>query len=103
MNFWVLLEPEADSELNYLRVELGSSSPTLLNRFDRGLTEAFGTLEIFPYAFPVVRENQGWQIRRVLIRGFTKALLYLVIDELQEVRIITCYDTRSSKAEPRQT
>jgi hypothetical protein len=103
MNFWVLLEPEAEAELQSLRTEYRGISSSLLHRFDRGLTEAFGILETFPLAFPVVQEDQGWQIRRVLLRGFSKALLYFVLEELQEVRVITCYDTRSAKAQPRQT
>jgi hypothetical protein len=61
MNFWVILEPEAEAELRVLRLEYGSLSEGLLYRFDRGITEAFGILETFPLAFPVVRENDGWQ------------------------------------------
>jgi hypothetical protein len=68
-------------------------------KFTRSLTEVFGTLE----TFPIVNEEFRLQIRRVLLRGFPKALLYVALDDRQEVRIIRCFDTRSQEAQPRQT
>lgn len=39
--------------------------------------------------------NLGLTVRRVLLRGTTKALLYVVLEESLEVRVLSCYDTRS--------
>jgi plasmid stabilization system protein ParE len=66
-----------------------------LRRFDRALRTNFGLLETFPDAFPSVDEYLGLTVRRVLLRGTFKALLYVVLEESLEVRVLSCYDTRS--------
>ncbi len=101
--YWILLEEEAELELRYLHEFYSSSGTDLARRFKQALTDNFSTLETFPLAFPVVDETFGIPIRRVLIRGFPKALLYLVIEESSEVRILRCYDTRSAESKPRKT
>ncbi len=94
--YWVLLEEEAELDLQYLRQYYSSQSASLATRFTRALTSNFSALETFPLAFPVVQEISGVAVRRVLIKGFPKALLYLVLEEKSEVRILRCYDTRSA-------
>jgi hypothetical protein len=74
MTYLVFLEPEAEAQLLFLRHEFGRWGG-LADRFKRALTRAFSVLETFPYAFPVVRQEDELEIRRVLIQGFSKGLL----------------------------
>lgn len=90
--YWVLLEEEAELDLQYLRQFYSSQSKSLEERFTRALTSNFSTLETFPLAFPVVQVISGVSVRRVLIKGFPKALLYLVLKDKAEVRILRSYD-----------
>lgn len=94
--YWVLLEAEAEEDLRLLQELYSTTSVGLAQRFTKAIAANFSTLETFPLAFPTVNEISGLPIRRVLIRGFPKALLYMVIEDLSEVRILRCYDTRGA-------
>ena len=96
--YWVVLEDEADSEIVSIRQEYANVSLESAKRFDRAITTCFGLLEIFPEAAPIVDEHLGMAVRRVLLRGLPKALLYVVIDASLEVRVLSCYDTRSDRS-----
>jgi plasmid stabilization system protein ParE len=91
--YLVMLESDAETEI--LRVRQSHEGSDSLRRFDRALRTSFGLLETFPDAFPSVDEYLGLMVRRVLLRGTTKALLYVVLEESLEVRVLSCYDTRS--------
>jgi plasmid stabilization system protein ParE len=91
--YLVMLEAEVETEI--LRVRRAHEGLDALRRFDRALRTSFGLLETFPDAFPSVDEYLGLTVRRVLLRSTTKALLYVVLEESLEVRVLSCYDTRS--------
>ena len=91
--YWVLLEAEAEEDPRLLQEFYGTVSDNLLSRFTKAIAVHFGTLENFPLAFPVIKEISGVPIRRALIRGFPQALLYTVLEDVSEVRILRRYDT----------
>jgi hypothetical protein len=94
--YWVLLEEEAEQDIALLSEEYGRTSSQLKQRFTQALTGGFSTLETFPLAFRVIVEIENLQVRRALLRGFPKALLYTVNEAAMEVRILRIYDTRSN-------
>ncbi len=96
--YWVVLEDGADDEIVFTRQEYANISLESAQRFDRAITTCFGLLEVFPEAGLVVDEHLGLAVRRVLLRGLPKALLYVVIAALLEVRVLSCYDTRSDRS-----
>ena len=93
----MVLESEAETEIVSIRQEYASVSLEAIKRFDRAITTCFGLLEIFPEAFPTVDEHLGLIVRRVLLRGLPKALLYTVLESALEVHVLSCYDTRSDQ------
>jgi plasmid stabilization system protein ParE len=98
VKYLVILESDAETEILLVRqthVRQTHEGSDALHRFDRALRTSFGLLETFPDAFPSVDEYLGLTVRRVLLRGTTKALLYVVLEESLEVRVLSCYDTRS--------
>ena len=94
--YWVLLEQEAEQDIELLSKEYSRTSSKLKKRFVQTLTGSFATLETFPLAFRVLVEINGLQVRRMLLKGFPKALLYTVNEPEMEVRILRIYDTRSN-------
>jgi ParE toxin of type II toxin-antitoxin system, parDE len=96
LTYWVLLEEEAEQDIELLSEEYGRTSRQLKSRFTQALAGGFATLETFPLAFRVIVEIENLKVRRMLIRGFPKALLYTVNEETTEVRILRLYDTRSN-------
>ncbi len=94
--YWVLLEEEAEQDIASLSEQYALISNHFKNRFMQALTSGFATLETFPLAFRVVVEINGLQVRRMLLKGFPKALLYTVHEPEMEVRILRIYDTRSN-------
>jgi plasmid stabilization system protein ParE len=94
--YWVLLEEEAEQDIEFLSKEYSRTSNKLRERFMQTLTGSFATLETFPLAFRVVVEIKGLKVRRMLLKGFPKALLYTVNELEMEVKILRVYDTRSN-------
>jgi ParE toxin of type II toxin-antitoxin system, parDE len=94
--YWVLLEEEAEQDIELLSEEYSRSSSKLKERFMQTLTTGFATLETFLLAFRVVFEINGLTVRRMLLKGFPKALLYTVNEPEMEVKILRIYDTRSN-------
>jgi plasmid stabilization system protein ParE len=102
MTYLVFLEEEAEAEIHFLQADF-SRFQGLDVRFDRALASVFSNLETFPKAFPVVAQRYNLELRRILIKGFSKGLLYVVLDDVLEVRVLNCYDLRSQESTPRQT
>jgi hypothetical protein len=99
MTYLVFLEDEAELQIQSLQSEF-ARYPGLQARFYRALANIFSTLETFPNAFPVIVQRDELEIRRALVKGFTKGLLYTVLDDVQEVRVLCIYDLRSQESTP---
>jgi ParE toxin of type II toxin-antitoxin system, parDE len=93
--YWVLLEEEVEQDIELLSEEYSRTSRKSKERFMQTLTSGFATLETFPLAFRIVVEIDGLKVRRMLLKGFPKALLYTVNEPEMEVKILRIYDTRS--------
>jgi plasmid stabilization system protein ParE len=101
--FWVLLETEAEDDLRVLENNYQKISPQVALRFRKAVATCFSSLETFPLGFPVVDEIHGIAVRRILVANFPKALLYMINEAEAEVKVLRCYDTRSSDIQPRKT
>jgi hypothetical protein len=101
MTYLVFLEDEAESQIQSLQSDF-ARYPGLQARFNRALANTFSNPETFPKAFPVVAHREELEIRCTLVKGFTKGVLYVVLDDLQEVRVLNLYDLRSQESTPRQ-
>ncbi len=63
------------------------------------LEDALDTILEFPDIFPtlkVVGIKTNLVVRRVLLRSFYHGLIYTVLHEIEVVRVVKCYYTRSN-------
>jgi plasmid stabilization system protein ParE len=75
------------------------NNPERKLRFRAELEDALETILEFPDIFPTLKVagvKTDLVIRRVLLRGFYHGLIYTVLHDIEVVRVLKCYYTRSN-------
>ncbi len=97
MRYAFRVDDRAHDEVLAVILELGDE--LRVARFRAELEDVFDTILEFPDVFPILKVvgvKTNLVVRRVLLRGFSYGLIYTVQHELELVRVLKCYHTRSN-------
>jgi plasmid stabilization system protein ParE len=84
----LVVQPEAETDIVDAAVWYGDRSPAVCRRFLQTLEAALATIELHPLHYQTVYG----QVRRMVLRGFPYALLYVASKD--EVNVIACVHGR---------
>ena len=96
MKYALRVDDRAHDEIIFALQQLGD--PERKIRFRAELENAIDTILEFPDIFltlKVVGIKTDLVVRRVLLRGFYHGLIYTVLHDIEVVRVLKCYYTRS--------
>jgi plasmid stabilization system protein ParE len=97
MRYALRVDDRAHDEIIAALQEINNPERRL--RFRTELEDALDTILDFPDIFPtlkVVGIKTDLVVRRVLLRGFYHGLIYTVLHDIEVVRVLKCYYTRSN-------
>jgi plasmid stabilization system protein ParE len=97
MRYALRVDDRAHDEITSALQQL--NDPERRIRFRAELEDAIDTILEFPDIFPTLKVagvKTDLVVRRVLLRGFYHGLIYTVLDDIEVVRVLKCYYTRSN-------